>query len=154
MTERSRAYKEYIQSDKWQETRKRFFRSKLWKRQGKTCYCCENERKVDIHHKTYKTFGNENLNHLVAICRSCHNDVHDLVKLGAGLWKSAKKIRHVKLNKRSLSTTHKIIKNQKRSKLRKKKKRKKDKGWFEGLNKKDRNLLKMELSLRDRGIKY
>ncbi len=154
MTERSRRYKEYIQSEDWQAVRKRYFKSKLWKRQGKTCWCCAKEGKVDLHHKTCKSLGNENLNHLVAICRSCHDKAHDLVKVGNSLWIAAKRVRQVESKGRPWKQAVQIATNQKRSKERKKKKRQKEKQWFIGLNKQDAKLLKMELSLRRKGIKY
>ncbi len=147
-------YKEYIKSEDWQDVRRRYFASKLWKVQGKKCYCCEERKPVDLHHKTYKRLGYERLGDLIAICRDCHNETHELVKIGCGLYVAAKKIRQIKTCKKSAVRVYQTIANQNRGKLRKKKKKKKRDGWFHGLNKRDRALLKMELSLRDRGIKY
>ena len=82
-------YKDYIQSDGWQNTRKRYRESKL----QKSCYCCGTDGEVlDLHHKSYKTLGNENLTHLCRLCRYCHTMVHELAKRkGISIWEATKK---------------------------------------------------------------
>lgn len=52
---------------------------------------------MDLHHKTYKTLGRENLNHLVALCRRCHELVHKIKPTGPA-WGTARRLR--KLSKR------------------------------------------------------
>jgi 5-methylcytosine-specific restriction endonuclease McrA len=32
---------------------------------------CDNEQ-LEVHHKTYKRFGNEDMNDLITLCRECH----------------------------------------------------------------------------------
>ena len=146
---------EYMGSAKWQEVRSRYYKSKLWtKLLDRKCYCCQQKKPCDLHHKTYKRFENEKLKDLVAICRDCHNEVHEIERLGSALYSAAKKIRAIKTGKRKATDVYASAKNQIRSKERKKRKRQKEKQWFIGLNKQDVKLLKMELSLRRRGIKY
>lgn len=90
-----REYKQYIQSEGWQKVRQRYFKSKLWKQLNKKCYACKKESKVDLHHKTYKCLGNESLNYLLPLCRSCHELVHRLVKseqFKTTLWSGAQRL--------------------------------------------------------------
>ena len=145
-------YRQYIKSSEWADVRKRYFKSKLWK---KVCYCCgKKDVRVDLHHKTYKRLGYEKLCDLIAICRNCHNKTHELVKIGHSLYNAAKRIRQVESKGRPWKQAVEIALNHKKSKERKKAKIEQNKKWFKGLGKRDANLLKMELSLRMRGIKY
>ena len=78
-------YAEYIRSEAWQEVRRRFWASKL----PKECYCCGREDgPKDLHHRTYKNLGNENLRDLVPLCRDCHFTVHEMFrrKPSLSLW--------------------------------------------------------------------
>ena len=62
------AYRDgYLQSDHWQEVRKR----KL-KQAGYKCEACGEKVKLDIHHLTYERLGKERLDDLQALCRDCH----------------------------------------------------------------------------------
>ena len=57
-------YAEYIQSEAWQEVRRRFWASKL----PKECYCCgQEDGPKDLHHRTYKNLGNETLGTLCPV---------------------------------------------------------------------------------------
>lgn len=70
-------YAEYINSEAWQKTRNRYKNSRL----SQNCYCClRSDVPMDLHHKTYKSLGKENLNHLTKVCRSCHEIIHEIVK--------------------------------------------------------------------------
>lgn len=70
----SMEYLEYLKSTHWKLMRERFFKSKRFKGY---CFICEKPQNVyDIHHKTYSHKGREKLQNLVALCRSCHHDVH------------------------------------------------------------------------------
>lgn len=70
-------YAAYIRSEEWQAVRHRFWASRL----PKECYCCgRKDGPKDLHHRTYKNLGAENLRDLVPLCRQCHDDVHDLVR--------------------------------------------------------------------------
>ncbi len=78
-------YAEYIQSEAWQQVRRRFWASRL----PKECYCCgRKDGPKDLHHRTYKNLGNEYLRDLVPLCRGCHNRVHEMFerKPSLSLW--------------------------------------------------------------------
>ena len=63
-------YDDYLLSDDWQ-----FKRLQVFERDGWVCVYCY-ERASDVHHKTYKNFGDESLGDLQTICRCCHQDIH------------------------------------------------------------------------------
>jgi 5-methylcytosine-specific restriction endonuclease McrA len=44
---------------------------------------CRGER-LEVHHKNYKSLGNENSEDVVVLCVNCHKNEH-LTKNGAGL---------------------------------------------------------------------
>ncbi len=67
-------YKDYLQSDEWQEVRKRVFLER-----GRRCERCgkDLENKIaDVHHKTYENLFNEKLEDLEVLCRPCHQEEH------------------------------------------------------------------------------
>ena len=69
-------YYAYIRSEKWKKVRERYWKSK----QPKVCFICGTAKELDLHHRTYKRLGCEHLRDLVALCRTCHNEVHDILK--------------------------------------------------------------------------
>lgn len=64
-------YREYLDSPKWQEKRK-----KVLKRANGTCEGCGDTEATEVHHLTYEHRGDEFLFELVALCKSCHEKVH------------------------------------------------------------------------------
>lgn len=93
-------YYEYIKSEAWQEVRRRYYKSKMFRCFSENdiweCYCCgANNVPLDLHHRTYKRLGNERINiDLVPVCRSCHTEIHILEKeYGLNLWGATKKVR-------------------------------------------------------------
>ena len=63
-------YLTYIHSKKWRE------KAKIVKKRDEKCYGCGTNKKLDAHHLHYRNFGQENLNELIALCRSCHEELH------------------------------------------------------------------------------
>ena len=100
-------YYQYIKSPQWAEKRKQFYSSKLYKtlrqkNKGWCCYCCGiDDRPLDLHHRTYKRLGAENISvDLVPVCRECHDAIHVLHKNSSlSLWSATKKIRQ-KINRK------------------------------------------------------
>lgn len=66
-------YADYLQSDLWQDIRKRV----LALRSDRRCDNCEKERAVQVHHRTYdeKTLRGLRLDRLVPLCRKCHEQI-------------------------------------------------------------------------------
>jgi len=78
-------HSDYINSDEWKAKRTAFFESdfhKKYTRKGYfTCYACDCDPPLDLHHRTYENFGNEDIeNDLVPVCRKCHEAIHDYHK--------------------------------------------------------------------------
>ncbi len=75
-------YNSYLKSNLWGKTRKRFFSSKIVKRmvltKGKPyCECCFASGCVlELHHRSYNSLGNEDLDHLILVCDPCHEAIH------------------------------------------------------------------------------
>ena len=73
-------YNNYLHSKAWAETRQKFF-----KQVGRLCIC--GEQATQVHHKTYKNIGKENLlTELVGLCDNCHRKVPQLNPDGKEYW--------------------------------------------------------------------
>lgn len=73
---RNMPYSDYLQSAHWQDKRTGAIR-----RAGGRCQRCGNAGRLDVHHSTYARLGCEADGDLVALCRACHEDVHQARKL-------------------------------------------------------------------------
>lgn len=63
----------YLQSQQWKDIRK-----VILKRDNYTCRKChEDNIPLEIHHITYARLGHEDYSDLVALCRTCHQSIHD-----------------------------------------------------------------------------
>ena len=67
-------YEEYLRSDVWQATRKRYVSSEY----PKFCLVC-GSKDFDLHHRTYERLGHEELFDLVPLCTSHHIALHALL---------------------------------------------------------------------------
>lgn len=64
---------------------KRYYQAREWfaicervkERDGFRCVLCNSDKNLVVHHRTYKNFGNENLEDLVTLCLGCHKIFHD-----------------------------------------------------------------------------
>ena len=95
-------YLSYIRSLEWAKKKRMFFSSSMWKNNppgnesGWKCYCCEADNvPLDVHHRSYKRLGRENIAvDLVAVCRLCHEEIHLVGKRDKiDVWKATKKVR-------------------------------------------------------------
>ncbi len=67
----------FLRSAAWQDMRRRVF-----DRCGGICEGCRMRRAVQVHHRNYTyKFGCEMLFDLVAVCRECHEAIHDPANL-------------------------------------------------------------------------
>jgi len=64
-------YNEYINSDKWVERKKLYY-----KNNKKKCICCETTKDIQLHHITYNSLGNELDKDIAPICEKCHKEFH------------------------------------------------------------------------------
>lgn len=61
----------HLQSDYW-----RNIRLKVMERDCHLCQECKECSATEVHHLTYERLGNELLEDLLAVCRSCHLKIH------------------------------------------------------------------------------
>ena len=64
-------YFSYIHSELW---RSRASAYKL--RIGYRCEHCKAMARLEIHHLSYANLGNEKDDDLIALCKSCHKEIH------------------------------------------------------------------------------
>lgn len=61
---------DYLRSPEW-----RAKRDAVLRRDGYMCQACLQNQAVQVHHKTYRHWGNEPLFDLVAVCEICHDEI-------------------------------------------------------------------------------
>jgi hypothetical protein len=66
-----RSYREYMRSDLWAGTKRRYYDSCL----PQSCMVCQAPN-FDLHHKTYARLGEEKLTDLAPLCRLHHETLH------------------------------------------------------------------------------
>jgi 5-methylcytosine-specific restriction endonuclease McrA len=66
-------YSQYLESDIWKRKRQR-----VLERACGICESCMEEEAVHVHHLTYDRVGREPLFDLVAVCDTCHRQIHKL----------------------------------------------------------------------------
>ena len=64
-------YATYLASPYWKAKKRLVY----WKR-GRRCEKCGSKRFLQVHHKTYKRLGHEELEDLLILCRECHRNWH------------------------------------------------------------------------------
>lgn len=64
------AHREYLKSATWAD-----LRQQVIQRDKGICRTCKHPG-ADVHHKTYKRWGCENLSDLITLCRPCHDAWH------------------------------------------------------------------------------
>jgi len=71
---RSLPYKEYLHTHYW------YLVSKVKKSLEPVCQICREEKRLNVHHKTYENKGNEllHLNDLIVLCKKCHEKFHEI----------------------------------------------------------------------------
>mgnify|MGYP002392504925 CR=1 FL=1 len=69
---RREQYGAYLASPAWAERR-----AKVLRRDGGICQACLERRATDVHHLNYRRFGREPAFDLVAVCRQCHDEIHE-----------------------------------------------------------------------------
>lgn len=69
------SYGDYLSSPHWQDVRRRYLASGLWK--GRCHGCRASIQNPDIHHRTYIRLGHEKLHDLRGVCHACHRAIHE-----------------------------------------------------------------------------
>ena len=64
-------YEAWLCTDAWAE-----IREAALERADRACEACCATRRLQVHHKHYKTFGNERPQDVQVLCAECHVDEH------------------------------------------------------------------------------
>ena len=64
-------YQQYLLSATWKSKRER-----VLQRDDHRCRACGDAQALEVHHKSYQNIGDEPLFELVAVCRECHQRLH------------------------------------------------------------------------------
>lgn len=68
---RSKQYREYLQSKRWQQVRLTAFSF-----YGRICARCPATTDLQVHHRHYETLFHEGVGDLLILCRRCHLKQH------------------------------------------------------------------------------
>lgn len=68
-------YKKYLKSNEWKSIKK-----KVMRRDKNQCQICFYNKKLNVHHMTYRSIFKENCNDLILLCRRCHGRLHKISK--------------------------------------------------------------------------
>jgi 5-methylcytosine-specific restriction endonuclease McrA len=66
-------YKTYLQSEQW-----KLIRDTALDLYDNKCILCDSTDNLNVHHKTYKNIGNEDIDDLIVLCKRCHRKHHNL----------------------------------------------------------------------------
>lgn len=75
-------YDDYLRSEWWSDTRRKFLDSEYVTRLGNSPLCSVCGRPgcwsvpLQVHHKTYQNLGNELMTDLLLVCIDCHYKIH------------------------------------------------------------------------------
>jgi hypothetical protein len=70
----SRWYDRYLKSRSWQEKRLKVLHRSQFRCEG----CGADNKATQVHHLTYENVGYEFLFQLVAVCKDCHKNIHNM----------------------------------------------------------------------------
>lgn len=71
------SYRGYLKSDKWESIKKK------QKQLQNKCTVCKSKKRLHVHHKSYKNFGEETpKKDLATLCKKCHMCLHRLNNTG------------------------------------------------------------------------
>lgn len=66
--------KKYLASSKWKNKRKKKLKI------ISSCEHCNDSERLEIHHKHYRSVGNEDMDDLMVLCHDCHKKEHDRLR--------------------------------------------------------------------------
>lgn len=69
-------YRDYLTTDWWAEQRE-----KALGRANFSCQLCNDTRRLQVHHRTYRRLGMEEPGDLIVLCADCHETFHKNRKL-------------------------------------------------------------------------
>lgn len=66
-----KAYSEYLKSKHWRE-----IRNAAIVHADRRCQLCDSSKGLQVHHRNYKSLGQERLDDVVVLCGACHHAFH------------------------------------------------------------------------------
>lgn len=69
-------YSDYLLTDHWKE-----LSNKRKSIDGYKCTVCGSTENLNVHHKTYKNIGNEDIDDVITLCHECHVIVHRVTEV-------------------------------------------------------------------------
>jgi hypothetical protein len=72
---RTMSYPEYLKTREWADKREQAL-----DRDGHRCRVCNSSEHLHVHHRTYERRGNEDLNDLTTLCKTCHESFHERMR--------------------------------------------------------------------------
>ena len=70
-------YSEYLKSEEWKKVKYKISKRPFYHK----CYICNTKNNLEIHHRSYKWINTKlYMMNLVALCRNCHQLIHDISK--------------------------------------------------------------------------
>jgi len=85
-------YKQYLKTSEWKKLRQQVLD------RDKCCQTCVLIQNLEVHHKHYKTLGNEKLDDLITLCKECHEVITNRFRKDKYLKKELKLIEIKKEN--------------------------------------------------------
>lgn len=83
-----KSYKEYLKSKHWIKFRKDFLKWYVGLNGKLFCEFCKSEKKLNVHHRSYRSLGHEKKCEMVLLCEDCHYKVHNHPKKNKlNLWR-------------------------------------------------------------------
>lgn len=71
---KSMPYKEYLCTEHWRKISYTAMKKANFK-----CQLCNDDKKLNVHHRTYERRGNELPTDLIVLCKNCHMKFHDIL---------------------------------------------------------------------------
>jgi hypothetical protein len=69
---KSMPYAEYLRTPEWKQTSETMLERASWR-----CQICNQDKSLQVHHRTYERRGCEAAEDLIVLCRDCHSRFHD-----------------------------------------------------------------------------
>ena len=72
-------YIDYLNSDRWLDTRNTYRESGF---NARSCWACGSLKRINLHHRTYVRIGKEKFKDILPLCNVCHQKVRKIEKNG------------------------------------------------------------------------
>lgn len=110
LAEHGITYQQYLSSPHWFSIREQLRQRPEYQQ----CYCCGSKKSIQMHHRRYKNIFSlklhKHIQTIVALCASCHQEVHDLTQVtNHSLGSAVKKTKMKKERGQMFRDFHRLI---------------------------------------------